>query len=232
MKIPISALATRTPTTISHAPQLRPFLLQRYYATQTGLGTTPQEPKRRRVTPFNDDGHVPWSKLSAAEKAGRATQQSFNFGMIIAGLVLTGGVGYVLYTDVFSPNSKTVYFNLATDRIKKDPRCLELLGDAKKIMAHGEETMNKWRRSRPLASSEHKDAKGNDHFQMKFYVEGPLNTGHVHIHMIRPAGQSSYDYKYLYLDVRGHQRIYLENADTDPNNPNKSKVKFLGINWG
>lgn len=62
-----------------------------------------------------------------------------------------GGVGYVLYTDVFSPNSKTVYFNLATDRIKKDPRCLELLGDAKKIMAHGEETMNKWRRSRPLA---------------------------------------------------------------------------------
>lgn len=50
--------------------------------------------------------------------------------------------------------------------------------------------------------------------------------------MIKPKGGSDYEYKYLYVDVRGHPRIYLENADTDPNNPNKSKMKFLGISWG
>lgn len=62
-----------------------------------------------------------------------------------------GGVGYLLWTDVFSPNSKTVQFNRAIDKIKKDERCLELFGDAKKILAHGEETNNKWQRARPLA---------------------------------------------------------------------------------
>ena len=92
------------------------------------------------------------------------------------------------------------------------------------------------------------DAKGDDHFYMNFYVrtsvspalgsanncqvEGPLNRGRVYLHMIRLKGHSDYEYKYLYVDVRGHQRIYLENADTNPKNPNKSKMKFLGINWG
>lgn len=62
-----------------------------------------------------------------------------------------GGVGYVLWTEVFSTESKVTYFNKAVDRIKKDHRCLELLGDSKKIVAHGEETHNKWRRARPIS---------------------------------------------------------------------------------
>jgi hypothetical protein len=62
-----------------------------------------------------------------------------------------GGVGYVLYSEVFSPDSKTTHFNRAVDRIRADPRCLELLGEGKKITAFGEETHNKWRRARPIA---------------------------------------------------------------------------------
>ena len=57
----------------------------------------------------------------------------------------------MLYSEVFSPDSKVAYFNRAVDRIKRDPRCLELLGDSKKITAYGEETHNKWRRARPIA---------------------------------------------------------------------------------
>lgn len=66
-------------------------------------------------------------------------------------VLLQGAVGYFLYSDVFSTDSKVAHFNRAVDRIKKDPRCLEVLGDAKKITAHGEETLNKWRRARPIA---------------------------------------------------------------------------------
>ncbi len=62
-----------------------------------------------------------------------------------------GGVGYVLYSEVFSPDSKTTHFNRAVDRIRTDPRCIELLGDGKKMNAYGEETYNKWRRARPIA---------------------------------------------------------------------------------
>ncbi len=60
-------------------------------------------------------------------------------------------MGYFLYSEVFSPNSKVSYFNRAVDRIKADPRCVELLGESKKITAYGEETWNKWRRARPIA---------------------------------------------------------------------------------
>lgn len=65
--------------------------------------------------------------------------------------ILQGGVGYVLYSEVFSPDSKTTHFNRAVDRIRADPRCVELLGEGKKITAFGEETQNKWRRARPIA---------------------------------------------------------------------------------
>lgn len=70
---------------------LRPILAARLYATQTGLGTTNAQPTRKRkaVTMLNDDGRVAWSDLSVREKAARTTQQTFNFGMIILGAMLT-----------------------------------------------------------------------------------------------------------------------------------------------
>lgn len=71
--------------------------------------------------------------------------------MVIVGVVLTGGVCYFLYTEVFSPSSKVSNFNRAVDRIRSDHRITDLLGDGKKITAHGEETSNKWRRARPIA---------------------------------------------------------------------------------
>ncbi|KAI1130552.1 import inner membrane translocase subunit tim-21 [Nemania abortiva] len=224
-------LLLRPITASSIAPPLRPLLVQRSYATHRDLGKNSTTTRRKAVTPFNDNGFVPWSELSAAEKASRATQQTFNFGLVVVGLVLTGGVGYFLYQDVFSPDSKTAYFNRVVDRIKKDPACLAVLGDAKKITAHGEETANKWRRARPIASTHNADAKGNDHLVMNFYVEGPLNNGVVHVHLIKRAGHHEFEYKYLFLNVKGHQRIYLENADTKPLNGDSKKFRLFGVNW-
>lgn len=60
-------------------------------------------------------------------------------------------MAYFLFKEVFSPDSKISYLNRAISRIKKDQRCLELLGDSNKITAYGEETWNKWRRARPIA---------------------------------------------------------------------------------
>ena len=98
-------------------------------------------------------------------------------------------MSYFLYTEVFSPDSKTSYFNRAVDRIKKDPRCLSVLGESKKITAYGEETWNKWRRARPISwvvlhpdklreawtdnldsSKSVTDAGGNEHLIMRFHV--------------------------------------------------------------
>ncbi|KAF8848366.1 import inner membrane translocase subunit tim-21, mitochondrial [Acephala macrosclerotiorum] len=217
---------------LKYPAAIRSIAALRLYATQTGLGTSNTPPRRRKaVTPFNDDGRVSWGDLSAGEKAARATQQTFNFGFIIIGAVLTGGVAYVLYAEVFSVDSKTRVFNRAVDEVKKDSRCNDLLGEGKKITAYGEPTWNKWARARPLASSLRKDQYGVDHLIMHFNVEGPLNKGVVNLHMIKRPSDDEFAYKYLVLDVKGHQRIYLQNADATPDNPAKSKTKFFGISW-
>jgi hypothetical protein len=70
----------------AHAPSRRRYATQHQ---QQQKQSTAAESRRRAVTPFNDDGRVPWTDLSAGEKTGRAAQQTFNFGMVIAGLVLT-----------------------------------------------------------------------------------------------------------------------------------------------
>ena len=119
------------------------------------------------MTIRNDDGRVEWNELTIGEKAARTTQQTFNFGVILAGLAGTVSssrengylptdlkqitVGYFLYTEVFASDSKTRIFNRAVDRIRADPQALELLGSRDMIRAFGEPTSNRWSRNRPLA---------------------------------------------------------------------------------
>ncbi|KAK3353586.1 TIM21-domain-containing protein [Lasiosphaeria hispida] len=208
--------------------------LSRQYATQQQQQNQPKQPKanRRAVTPFNDDGRIPWRQLSATERVGRAAQQSFNFGVVIVGMLLTGGVGYILYTEVFSPDSATAYYNRAVDRIKKDPRCLELLGDAKKITAYGEPSSSRWRTARPIAHDTSKDRYGNDHIKVHFNIRGPKASGRVAMHMVRHAGQEDYEYQYFFVDVKGQQRIYMENADTSATKDGEQKpFRLFGIKW-
>ncbi|KAF4629319.1 hypothetical protein G7Y89_g8828 [Cudoniella acicularis] len=221
----------RTTSLLRFPPALRPIIAARLYATQTGLGTsnTRSQPRRKAVTAFNDDGRVAWGDLSAREKAARTTQQTFNFGMILVGAILTGGVVYVMYTEVFSPESKTRHFNLAVDQVKKDPRCTDLLGNSKKITAYGEPTWNKWARARPIASRVETDRRGIEHLIMHFNVEGPLNKGVVNLHMTRRSNEHEFVYKYLALDVKGHQRIYLENEDTAPDGSAKKSKLIVAI---
>lgn len=84
MKLPtVSALR---PTTATVPVSMRPFLVpQRRYSSESST-------KRRAVTPLNDDGRVPWTQLSLGEKTGRAAQQTFNFGFVMAGAVLTASL--------------------------------------------------------------------------------------------------------------------------------------------
>jgi import inner membrane translocase subunit TIM21 len=90
MKPTNTLLATRPSALLGVPPTLRSLVHPRFYSIQSNLnaGSGPKR-RSRAVTPFNDDGFVPWNELSAGEKAARATQQSFNFGMILVGIVLT-----------------------------------------------------------------------------------------------------------------------------------------------
>lgn len=61
----------------------------RSYATQKSLGTGPAKTPRKLVTVLGDNGKVQWKDLSIREKAARTTQQSFNLGVIVTGLLMT-----------------------------------------------------------------------------------------------------------------------------------------------
>ena len=126
---------------------------------------------------LSDDGRVRWSDLSIREKIARSAQQSVNFSVVLVGAILTvsllhgmvpfddgstflsdhisiiikGGAFYLLYVEVFSPNSKVTQFERAFDRIKDDPRCTDLLGNASEISAFGESTWSRWARNRPIS---------------------------------------------------------------------------------
>lgn len=45
--------------------------------------------------------------------------------------------------------------------------------------------------------------------RFKFYVEGPLGQGVVHVHLTKRPSQPDYEYQTLAVDVKGHQRIDL-----------------------
>nr|KMM69381.1 import inner membrane translocase subunit tim-21, mitochondrial [Coccidioides posadasii RMSCC 3488] len=203
----------------------------RPYTTHSSLGGSSSGPKRKQITVASDDGRVRWGELSGREKAARATQQSVNFLVILAGAVMTGGVFTFLYMDVFAPDSKTRQFNRAVERIKDDPKCIEVLGDPKKIRAYGEASWNKWTRNRPIATTIEKDRLGNEHMKMHFNVTGPLNEGVVRVHLIKTPDQGEYKYHLLVLDVEGQKRIFLENAAAEVNAAKKTASKIFGIQW-
>ncbi len=53
------------------------------------------------------------------------------------------------------------------------------------------------------------------------------------MHLIKNAGSSDFEYKYFFVDVAGHQRVYLENADAAASKVTQKKgdFKLFGISW-
>ncbi|PKY02869.1 TIM21-domain-containing protein [Aspergillus campestris IBT 28561] len=218
-----AAASTRFPRTAD---------LARSYATYRDMGQQPgatPSPRRRNVTVLSDDGRYEWGELSGREKVARATQQSVNFAVILVGAALTGGVFYLLYTEVFSPNSRTWQFEKAVERIKDDPRCTDLLGDRREITAFGENTWSRWARNRPIATTVEKDRLGREHLRMNFHVAGPRNSGVVVVHMMKPLDKSEWEYQLLALDAKGHSRLILEQAHDKPGVG--KALKIFGIQW-
>jgi import inner membrane translocase subunit TIM21 len=124
--------------------------------TATSSSTTSASgPARRSVTITNDTGRVPWSELSWRERGARTTQQSANLGVVILGIVMTGGVATVLWLEVFSGDSKTAVYNRAFERIRNDPKCIDVLagrGKGGEIEAWGENRVRNSRFARDTIS--------------------------------------------------------------------------------
>ena len=220
--------ATRSPSSsiflANHIARLR------NYATQTSIGTIrpSEQPRRRAVTPFNDDGRVPWGQLSPAEKVARTAQQSFNFTLIACGFAAAVVVVTLLYTDVFSPSSHISQYNYAVDRIKRDQKCQELLGSGRSISALGPPTGTSWIRQRPKAQVE-TDKFGTERMKMQIKLKGDKGEGILDIYMVRRVDENKWGWGHLFLDVPGQERLWLEKPGGEAKK--KEPGTFMGIKW-
>lgn len=61
-------------------------VFRRSYAASAKPGSSSA---RKSISVLSDDGRIGWSELSGKEKVSRATQQSFNFVIVLTGAVLT-----------------------------------------------------------------------------------------------------------------------------------------------
>lgn len=50
--------------------------------------------------------------------------------------------------------------------------------------------------------------------------------------MMKRRGESDFEYKYLFLDVKGNERIYLENSDSSDASKGKKQLSLFGVKWG
>lgn len=64
-------------------------LAVRPFASRTGLKERESESRRKSITILNDNGLIPWNKLSRKEKVVRTTQQTFYAGIILCGASLS-----------------------------------------------------------------------------------------------------------------------------------------------
>ncbi|KAL5119172.1 mitochondrial import inner membrane translocase subunit tim21 [Pleosporales sp. CAS-2024a] len=201
-----SVLLPRTPRASARAT----FATTRHaQATHSSTPNPAPAPPRKSISLTGDTGQVSWSHLSPGEKAVRTAQQSIHLVVVLAGILATGGVTYLLFSDVFSPASKTAHFNRAVSLIRADKRCTSLLGPGPDIAAFGQASWSRLARNRFLSSTEETDRWGTEHMRFSFYVEGPLGQGVVHVHLIKRPSQTEYEYQELAVDVKGHQRISL-----------------------
>lgn len=51
---------------------------------------------------MTDDGRYAWSELSGREKVARATQQSFNFVIVVVGVVMTVHSPFLFFSAYIS----------------------------------------------------------------------------------------------------------------------------------
>ncbi|RKF58328.1 Mitochondrial import inner membrane translocase subunit TIM21 [Erysiphe neolycopersici] len=213
---------------VSHA-NFRQALAIRLFATHNRIRTSTSEFKDKSLTNLNSNDITSWSKLSKKGKILRATRQTFNLGLIMCGTVLSGGVAYLLYSEVFSSDSKTSHFNRSFDQIKKDPRCIAVLGDTETITAYGEGMGGSWRKARPFLSSIQTDKYGTQHLLLTYRVNGSKSSGVVYLHMIKRPTENTFTYKRLVLDVNGKSRIILK--DSDATVSSAKKLKVFGVTW-
>ncbi|KAJ1981692.1 mitochondrial import inner membrane translocase subunit tim21 [Dimargaris verticillata] len=137
----------------------------------------------------------PW-----ADRLGSATKTAINVVVIATGLVILGGVPYLLFSDLVGSEGHMKWFSDALQRVRHSPDAIQLVGTP--IKGYGDPSSSRMARNRPIAHNMMVDRHGVEHMLIRFYIEGPKNSGTVKVDLCKaPNGQ--WQYQYLLVEVPG-----------------------------
>jgi len=133
--------------------------------------------------------------LSLGEKV-KENAKTGGYGLVVvAGLLVTGSLLYVVLSELFSAESPNNIYTHAFKLCKLSQEVQDALGTP--IKCYGEETRRGWRRH----VSHVEFIQGNiKYLRMKFYVEGPFGKATVNVEKKKNEG-GKYEYSYLLVDV-------------------------------
>ena len=119
----------------------------------------------------NDITEVKKGQVQTATSAQKAKEnvKTASYGMVIVvGIGVTGVVLYTVLQELFSGDSPTVLFQIASEKCVEHPKVQDLLGEP--IKAFGEETRRG--RRRHVISLSYVDDQGKNGVRVQFYLQG------------------------------------------------------------
>ncbi|XP_011300183.1 mitochondrial import inner membrane translocase subunit Tim21 [Fopius arisanus] len=153
-----------------------------------------------KIDESNTGGQV---STTFAEVVKENTKSAWYVSVIIAGVGVTAVMFYAIFRELFSGKSPNSVYSKALDRIMKDPKVLDALGEP--IKAFGEENRRGRRRHVNHAVYVHNNKQ---YMRMQFYVQGLRKRGTVHLE-VREDDAGDFVYRYLFIELEDMLRTVI-----------------------
>ncbi|KAJ1992848.1 mitochondrial import inner membrane translocase subunit tim21 [Dimargaris cristalligena] len=123
-----------------------------------------------------------------------------NLAVVLAGLTVLCGLPYFLFADLVGDEGHIKWFSDALQRVRRDPNVQERIGSP--IKGFGDPSQSRMSRNRTIGHMITQDRHGVEHMVMRFFIEGPLNSGTVKLELVKgPEGH--WQYRYILVEVPG-----------------------------
>ncbi|XP_075388737.1 mitochondrial import inner membrane translocase subunit Tim21 [Tenrec ecaudatus] len=160
-----------------------------------------KEDNSKQVSVHRSPGGEP--AVSTTQKVKEAGRDLTYFLVVLAGIGITGGLLYVIFSELFSSTSPNQIYGKALERCRSHPEVTGVLGEP--IKGYGETT----RRGRRQHVSYIKYTQdGLQHMRLKFYIEGsePGKQGTVHLEVKENPESGQYEFHYILVEVDSYPR--------------------------
>lgn len=136
--------------------------------------------------------------LTRAQKVKQAGVDFTCFIGVVIAFGITGGILYLLYSELFHPSSPSKIYGSAFEKVRKNPEVVAAFGEP--INAFGETTSR--RRRQHVAASEYLK-NGLTYMRVKFYITGsePRLHGVVHVDLKKNPESKKYDVQYIVVEI-------------------------------